>query len=43
MANPYIDPIPGNYGQLIVRILDYLYLALMVSMFICSLGNRPQG
>ncbi|RKP25925.1 glycosyltransferase family 2 protein [Syncephalis pseudoplumigaleata] len=43
MANPNIDPIPGNYGQLVVRILDYLYLALMLSMFICSLGNRPQG
>ncbi|KAI8054720.1 chitin synthase-domain-containing protein [Syncephalis plumigaleata] len=43
MANSHIDPIPGNYGQLVVRILDYLYLILMVSMFICSLGNRPQG
>ncbi|KAI9229743.1 MAG: glycosyltransferase family 2 protein [Piptocephalis tieghemiana] len=43
MSEPKVDPI-GNHGGLVIfKILEYLYIALLISTFICSMGNRPQG
>jgi len=33
----------GDYGQPIMTVLKELYLFAMITIFICSLGNRPQG
>ncbi|RKP01104.1 hypothetical protein CXG81DRAFT_12399 [Caulochytrium protostelioides] len=36
-------PFPGNAGDIVFRVLNALYLAAIVLIFISSLGNRPQG
>lgn len=33
----------GNYGGIIKETLELFYLFAMICVFICSLGNRPQG
>jgi chitin synthase len=37
------DTIFGEYGDEVFEFLNNLYIFAMVIVFICSLGNRPQG
>ncbi|KAI7853316.1 chitin synthase 2 [Circinella umbellata] len=42
LVNPEIDPLPGGWGQKLFDIFRYAYLFVLVVVFICSMGNRPQ-
>ncbi|KAG9324906.1 hypothetical protein KVV02_008468 [Mortierella alpina] len=41
-ANPNFQPF-GDWGRATFEILRQVYLAVIITVFICSLGNRPQG
>ncbi|CAG8661454.1 14097_t:CDS:2, partial [Funneliformis caledonium] len=41
-SNPKYDPFKG-YGNDLFNLVRSLYLMVIVTMFICSMGNRPQG
>ncbi|KAH8553974.1 glycosyltransferase family 2 protein [Umbelopsis sp. PMI_123] len=43
LASPDIDPFGNGWGRHIFQALHYLYIFLLISSFICSMGNRPQG
>ncbi|KAG0203399.1 Chitin synthase, class 2 [Mortierella sp. GBA30] len=41
-ANPKFQPF-GDWGRETFGVLRQLYFAVIITVFICSLGNRPQG
>ncbi|KAI1291571.1 Chitin synthase, class 2 [Mortierella claussenii] len=41
-SNPQFSPF-GNRGETAFSVLRNIYLAAIITVFICSLGNRPQG
>jgi len=41
-ANENFDPF-GGWGKVTFGVLRQIYLAAIITVFICSLGNRPQG
>ncbi|OZJ05044.1 hypothetical protein BZG36_02133 [Bifiguratus adelaidae] len=43
VGDPQIDPFGDGWGEKIFEGVRYLYYFLIIAMFICSLGNRPQG
>lgn len=43
MTNPKVDPIPNGGGPILFTALQYVYAVILVMIFICCLGNRPQG
>ncbi|KAI7871996.1 chitin synthase 1 [Spinellus fusiger] len=43
LASPDIDPFGNNWGSKLFDVFRYLYLFLIIGLFICSMGNRPQG
>ncbi|KAI9254008.1 chitin synthase 1 [Sporodiniella umbellata] len=40
---PEVDPFGDGWGERLFVGLWYLYVFLLISSFICSMGNRPQG
>lgn len=38
-----MDPFGDGWGNRIFQVLRYLYIFLFIVVFICSMGNRPQG
>ncbi|KAL1926303.1 hypothetical protein VTP01DRAFT_6000 [Rhizomucor pusillus] len=43
LADPDADPFGNGWGSRLFDIFRYVYLFVIVVVFICSLGNRPQG
>ncbi|KAI8332866.1 chitin synthase 1 [Chlamydoabsidia padenii] len=43
LADPTTDPFGNGWGGRIFDICKFLYMFLVVVIFICSMGNRPQG
>ncbi|KAL0092812.1 glycosyltransferase family 2 protein [Phycomyces blakesleeanus] len=43
LANPDVDPFGQGWGARIFDMLRYFYMFLIFLLFICSMGNRPQG
>ncbi|KAI9497204.1 chitin synthase 1 [Zychaea mexicana] len=42
LANEEVDPFGNGWGQRFFDIFRYAYLFIIVVVFICSMGNRPQ-
>lgn len=38
-----VDPFGNEWGSRIFEIIKYAYAFLLFVIFICSMGNRPQG
>lgn len=43
LASPEMDPFGHGWGDRIFLTSRYLYVFLLITLFICSMGNRPQG
>ncbi|KAG0051482.1 Chitin synthase, class 1 [Gryganskiella cystojenkinii] len=43
LSDPAIDPFGNGWGDKIYEVMRYLYIFLICTQFICSMGNRPQG
>ncbi|KAF9298668.1 Chitin synthase, class 1 [Linnemannia elongata] len=43
LADPAIDPFGNGWGDRIYEVMRYIYIFLICTQFICSMGNRPQG
>ncbi|KAI9485571.1 MAG: chitin synthase 1 [Benjaminiella poitrasii] len=43
LAAPDVDPFGNGWGGRIADICKYIYAFLLFVIFICSMGNRPQG
>ncbi|KAI9019485.1 chitin synthase 1 [Phycomyces nitens] len=43
LADPAVDPFGKGWGARIFDMFRYLYIFLVFLLFICSMGNRPQG
>ncbi|KAF9101746.1 Chitin synthase, class 1 [Mortierella sp. GBA35] len=43
LGDPTIDPFGNGWGDRIYEVMRYLYIFLICTQFICSMGNRPQG
>ncbi|KAF9398393.1 Chitin synthase, class 1 [Mortierella sp. AD011] len=43
LADPTIDPFGNEWGDKVYEVMRYLYIFLICTQFICSMGNRPQG
>ncbi|KAG0330288.1 Chitin synthase, class 2 [Dissophora globulifera] len=41
-SNPDFSPF-GDWGKVTFAVLRQIYLAAIITVFLCSLGNRPQG
>ncbi|KAI8602167.1 glycosyltransferase family 2 protein [Dissophora ornata] len=41
-SNPSFSPF-GEWGKITFAVLRQIYIAAIITVFICSLGNRPQG
>ncbi|KAF7729318.1 Chitin synthase, class 2 [Apophysomyces ossiformis] len=43
LASKDVDPFGNGWGSRLFDIIKYIYFFLLVVIFICSMGNRPQG
>ncbi|KAG2233917.1 hypothetical protein INT48_004405 [Thamnidium elegans] len=43
LSSPNVDPFGNEWGSRIFEIIKYAYAFLLFVIFICSMGNRPQG
>ncbi|KAI8064971.1 chitin synthase 1 [Thamnidium elegans] len=43
LASADMDPFGNGWGDCIFLTLRYLYIFFLITSFICSMGNRPQG
>ncbi|GAA5800340.1 chitin synthase 1 [Helicostylum pulchrum] len=43
LSAPNVDPFGNEWGSRIFEIIKYAYAFLLFVIFICSMGNRPQG
>ncbi|CAO3614719.1 unnamed protein product [Cunninghamella blakesleeana] len=43
LASSTVDPFQNGWGSRLFDICRFVYLFLIVIVFICSMGNRPQG
>ncbi|KAF9580737.1 Chitin synthase, class 2 [Lunasporangiospora selenospora] len=43
LAEPSLDPFGNGWGERVYDVMRYLYIFLICTQFICSMGNRPQG
>ena len=42
LADPDVDPFGHGWGARLFDVFKYAYLFLIIVVFICSMGNRPQ-
>ncbi|CEG78857.1 Putative Chitin synthase 1 [Rhizopus microsporus] len=43
LADPSVDPFGNGWGERVFDFCRYVYASLLFIVFICSMGNRPQG
>lgn len=43
LADPSVDPFGNDWGERVFDFCRYVYASLLFIVFICSMGNRPQG
>lgn len=43
LADPSLDPFGNGWGNRFFEGLRYVYIFLLIIVFTCSMGNRPQG
>ncbi|KAF9188360.1 Chitin synthase, class 1 [Haplosporangium sp. Z 11] len=43
LSDPEIDPFGNGWGSHVYEVMRHLYIFLICTQFICSMGNRPQG